>query len=63
MRAFKMTAVNDGNVRRIRYCYADNYIEAKKKFAQEYWYLQIENVMECPDSEASIIGAIEQSIG
>jgi len=58
-----MVAFNDSNLRRVRYCYADNFIEAKKRFRQEYWYLRIEDIVECPESEASIIGGIEYIMG
>ena len=56
MRAFKMIGFNDDNIKRIRYCFAESYMEAKRRFIKEYWYIKINEISECSLTEASING-------
>jgi hypothetical protein len=56
MQAFKMTGYNGDNVKRVRYRFAKDYSEAQQRFTKEFWYLQIESIIECPKSEANING-------
>ena len=56
MRAFKMTGYNGENVKRVRYRFAVDFVEAEKRFKKEFWYLNIESITECPTSEANING-------
>jgi hypothetical protein len=56
MQAFKMTGYNGDNVKRVRYRFAKDYHEAQQRFTKEFWYLQIESIIECPKSEANING-------
>lgn len=56
MRTYKMTGYNDNNMIRIRYCLALDYLDAKRKFYREFWYLKITEIIECPASEVDLIG-------
>ena len=56
MKAYKMTGANESNVTRTRYCFAENYSEAARKFEREFWYINISSVRECPMEEVSING-------
>jgi hypothetical protein len=56
MRTFRMIGYNGDNVKRVRYRYAENFQEAERRFVNEFWYLQIESIVECSASEASING-------
>jgi hypothetical protein len=56
MQAFKMTGYNGDNVKRVRYRFAKDFYEAEQRFTKEFWYLQIESIIECPKSEANING-------
>ncbi|WP_373497943.1 hypothetical protein [Desulfococcus sp.] len=56
MQAFKMVGYNPDNVKRVRYRFAKDFQEAERRFTKEFWYLQIESIIECPTSEANING-------
>lgn len=56
MKPYKMIGYNDEDIVRVRYCFAVDYLDAKRKFNREFWYLRIAEISECPASEAEIIG-------
>lgn len=56
MKPYKMIGYNDNNSVRIRYCFAVDYLDAKRKFNREFWYLRIAEISECPAAEAEVIG-------
>jgi hypothetical protein len=56
MKSYKMIGYNDEEIVRIRYCFAIDYLDAKRKFNREFWYLRIAEITECPASEVQVIG-------
>lgn len=56
MRTFRMIGYNGDNVKRVRYRYAESFQEAERRFVNEFWYLNIESIVECSTSEAVING-------
>lgn len=58
-----MIGYNDNDMLRVRYCFAESFLDAANKFNTEYWYLRIKEITECQTSEASVIGAMNYSVG